>query len=160
MLGLPSPSVALWNSGQKRYYYTLPVFSFQKSPHSEKQKKDGVHTHTYSSVHRPQPCFTWLNVEPPYPNLNPFCSDLIPRCCFTRSSSPVQNNSFSFSESFSSGPDCVVVLRVKHEVPDSQNVRIYTLIILLSCLACRTESSVWRGEGGRERERKYSIDAT
>ena len=48
-------------------------------------------THTYSSAHRAQPCFTLLDVEPTSPDVNPFPVDLIPRCGCTRRSSPVEN---------------------------------------------------------------------
>lgn len=124
---LPSEAWSLWNSDPKDLsYYTFCLCSLsnEKSPHPKKQQ-DGAHTHTYSSVHRPQPCFIWLDVEPPNPNLNPFCSDLIPRRCFTRGSSPVQNNSFSFSESFSGGPDlCGCFAAKAQSTHGRQNVRI------------------------------------
>lgn len=48
-------------------------------------------THTYSSAHRAQPCFTLLDVEPTSPDVNPFPVDLIPRCGCTRRSSLVEN---------------------------------------------------------------------
>lgn len=149
----PPPGLAQWNSGQKVLLLYPACILCQKSPHSEKQK-DGVHTHTYSSVHRPQPCFTWLDVDPPNPNLNPFCSDLIPRCCFTRGSSPVQNNSFFFSESFSSGPDCVwLFCRQSTKYTAVSAVRVVPSYVplssSLSCLAFRVSTALTLHDGSR-----------